>query len=96
MENKKCSIPQFSSHCFWDQDYTKLDFESDRNYIIARVVSMGSSDDQKELFRYYGWDIIKEEVLEIKYLNKKILNWLSVLFGIDKKAFRCFTNRSFF
>ena len=90
------NIPQFSARCFWDQDYKKLDFENDRNYIIARVVSRGSSEDQKELFAYYGWRTIKEEVVKIKYLNKKILNWLSLLLEINKKSFRCYENRNIF
>ena len=90
------NIPQFSARCFWDQDYKKLDFEIDKNYIIARVVSRGSSEDQKELFGYYGWDVIKKEVVKIKYLNKKILNWLSLLFEIEKKSFRCYDNRDIF
>ena len=92
----KSIIPQFSTRCFWDQDYTKLDFENNRNYIIARVVSRGSSDDQKELFNFYGWDVIKDEVVKIKYLNKKILNWLSLLFEIEKESFRSYHNRGFF
>ena len=96
MEKEPKLLPQFSSRCFWDQDYTKLDFENNRNYIIARVVSSGSTNDQKELFKFYGWDIIRDEVVKIKYLNKKILNWLSLLFEIDKKFFRSYNNRSFF
>jgi len=96
MDNFIYDIPQFSARCFWDQDYKKLDFENDRNYIIARVVSRGSSEDQKELFRYYGWDVIKKEVVKIKYLNKKILNWLSLLFEVEKKFFRCYENRNIF
>jgi hypothetical protein len=88
--------PLFSSQCFWDMDYTKLDLEADKNFIIARVVSMGGSRDELELFKFYGWDIIKQEVVKIRYLNDKILNYLSYLFEIPKESFRCFTNRGIF
>ena len=88
--------PIFSHQCFWDMDYTKLDFINNRNFIIERVVSRGGSKDEVELFRYYGWEVIKEEVVKIKYLNKKILNYLSVLFGIKKQEFRCYNNRGVF
>jgi len=80
----------FSLQCFWDTDTTVLDYEKDKSFIITRVVSNGTSNDELLLFNYYGWDTIKEEVLKIKYLNKKILHYLSCLFGIDKKAFKSY------
>ena len=86
----------FSDSCFWDMDYKKLDPEKDRNFIISRVISRGGSTDEIELFNYYGWEIIKEEILKIRYLNKKILNYLSLLFNIEKEKFRCFNNRSLY
>jgi hypothetical protein len=88
--------PQFSSQCFWDMDYTKLDFETDKNFIIARVVSRGGSGDEQELFKFYGWDTVRQEVIKIRYLNKKILNYLSLLFDIPKESFRCYNNGSIF
>ena len=90
------TIPQYSHQCFWDQDYTALDPEKSRKYIITRVISYGSTNDIKLLFDYYGWDLIKNEVITIRYLNKKILNWLSCLFGIQKEKFRCFNNTGVF
>jgi len=88
--------PEFSSSCFWDMDYRELDPEKDKNFIISRVVSRGGSNDEIELFRYYGWDTIKEEIIKIRYLNQKILNYLSLLFNIEKEKFRCFNNRSIY
>ena len=88
--------PAFSKRCFWEQDYTKLNFNTGKRYIITRVVSYGSQNDYIELFRYYGWDTIKEEVVNIKYLNKKILNFLSILFEINKRKFRAYHNEGFF
>ena len=92
MVNAKKAIPQFSKRCFWDQDYTQLDFDEGRRYIITRVICNGSQDDHIELFRYYGWNVIREEVVHIRYLNKKILNFLSILFEIDKEEFRAYNN----
>jgi len=96
MEELKKSPPHFSLQCFWDMDYTKLDFEKDKNFIVSRVISRGGTADEKELFKYYGWETIKEEVVKIKYLNKKILNYLSLLFEIKKEHFRCYKNRGLF
>jgi len=96
INKQSLNIPFFSQQCFWDMDYSKLDFDKDKNFIISRVISMGSTNDENELFQYYGWDVIKEEVIKIKYLNKKIHNYLSLLFDIDKKYFRCNKNRRLF
>jgi len=87
---------EFSGSCFWDMDYKELNPEKDRNFIISRVISRGGSNDEIELFKYYGWEVVKEEVLKIRYLNKKILNYFSLLFNIDKKKFKCFNNRSIY
>ena len=81
-------IPAFSLQCFWDTDTTVLDFEKDKSFIITRVVNNGTSNDELLMFNYYGWNTVKEEVLKIKYLNKKILHYLSCLFMVEKKYFR--------
>jgi hypothetical protein len=94
--NTADKLPIFSNSCFWDQDYTKLDFEKSKNYIIERVVSRGGSKDELELFRYYGYEVIKEEVVKIRYLNRKILNYLSILFKIPREQFRCYNNEDIY
>jgi len=86
----------FSPHCFWDQDYEKLDLEKSKNYIITRIVSCGNMNDIINLFNYYGWETVKEEVIKIKYLNDKIFNWLSSLFEINPQNFRCYSNKGLF
>jgi hypothetical protein len=96
MDTKVKKLPLFSKRCFWEQDYSGLDFDKGKRYIITRVVSYGSQNDHIELFNFYGWNTIKEEVVHIKYLNKKILNFLSILFEIDEKEFRAYNNRGFF
>jgi len=95
-EEKVKKLPEFSKRCFWEQDCNKLDFDKGKKYIITRVISYGSQDDYIELFKYYGWNTIKKEVVNIKYLNRKILNFLSILFEINKKKFRAFNNRGIF
>jgi len=88
--------PKFSKACFWDMNYKKLDLENSKNFIITRVLNRGGSKDEIELFKYYGWDVIKEEVVKTRYLNVKILNYVSLLFEINKEDFRCFNNSNIF
>jgi hypothetical protein len=51
------------------RDYTELEFDKGKRYIITRVVSYSSQNDHVELFNFYGWNMIKEEVVYIKYLK---------------------------
>ena len=90
------NYPEFSNQCFWDMDYKKLDFQNDKNFIIERVVSRGGSNDEVELLKFYGWETVKNEVVKIRYLNKKILNYLSVIFSINKENFRAYKNEDVF
>jgi len=96
-ENNECKTAEiFSPLCFWDLDRNKLNLDNNKNYIITRVINSGDMEDLRKLFNYYGWDAIKEEVVKIKYLNVKILNWLSCLFKIPYNEFRCYNNRDIF
>jgi hypothetical protein len=96
MEKSSKKRPVFSPGCFWDQDYEKLDPDESKRYIISRVISRGGTQDELELFRYYGWATIKEEVVKIRYMNNKIFNYISKLLDIPPEDFRCFNNRGYF
>nr|AGS54002.1 hypothetical protein [uncultured bacterium contig00088] len=50
----------------------------------------GTENDEKMIFSYYGKDAIKECVLNIRYFDKKTLNYLSIVFDIPKEQFRCY------
>ena len=88
--------PVFSHQCFWDMDYTKIDLNEGKNFIISRVIQNGNYEDVKTLFAYYGWDVIKKEVVTVKYLDRKTLNMMSLIFDISKSEFRCFNNPEIF
>ena len=92
----KQELPVFSHQCFWDMDYTKIDLNDGKNFIISRVIQNGDYDDVKTLFAYYGWEEIKKEVVKIKYLDRKTLNMMSLIFNISKSKFRCFNNQGIF
>jgi len=91
--NTKCK-PAFSKGCFWDYDYDKLDMENCKKFIISRVLSRGSTGDEKMLFDYYGLNTIKTEIVKVNYLDKKILNYYSIVLDIDKEKFKAFYNKA--
>jgi len=95
LERKNKKLPQFSKGCFWDSDTRSLDFEEGKSFIIKRVLTYGNTLDEKKLFRFYGWDIIESEIVKIRYLDKKVLNYLSIIFDIKKSNFRAHENKGF-
>jgi hypothetical protein len=67
-----------------------LDPNIDRKLILERVFARGTENDEKEIFNYYGKETIKNTILDIKYFDKKTLNYLSIIFDVSKENFRCY------
>jgi hypothetical protein len=87
MESK---LPNLSKDLFWDCNTNSLDYDNNKQFILERVFTRGSENDEKEVFKYYGINTIKETVLNIKYLDRKTLNYLSVILDIPQRSFRCY------
>ena len=81
--------PQISKTLFWEVDLSKIDFDLRARYVIERVVMYGNWRDWQEIKRYYGLEKIKEEMLKVRYLDDKTLNFLSIYFDVPKENFRC-------
>lgn len=81
---------ELSKVLFWDIDYTSLDWDENRKFIIGRVISLGKTSDWNSILDYYGKDIIKEVVLQLREIDDKTLNFLSLYFNISKDEFRCY------
>lgn len=82
---------QLSKVLFWDTDYTKVDWENRAQYVITKVVSFGTLEDWNQIKAYYGLDRIKEEMIQVRSLDPKSLNFLSVIFDIPREQFRSYT-----
>ena len=89
MEDKNF-IYNLSKYLFWDFNANMLDPNMDKTLILERVFTRGTENDEKEVFKFYGIDIIKDAVLNIKYIDKKTLNYLSVMLDIPKESFKCY------
>ena len=71
-----------------------INFEEGKKYIIGRVLSNGNSYDVMKLFDYYGIDTVKSEIVNVKYLDKKTLNYYSIMLNINKDKFRAYHNKA--
>jgi hypothetical protein len=75
---------------FWDVNPSSVDSEKHARFIIGRVLHKGNLNDWYEIKRYYGKQKIKEEITQVKYLNKITLSFCSSYFNIPKNEFKCY------
>lgn len=79
-----------NNNLFWDIDINDLNLDKHVRFIIERVLTKGDLNDWFEMKKIYGLNRIKQEVIQIRYLDKKTLNLLSLFFHIPKEDFRCY------
>ena len=87
---KENIIPQLSPYLFWDYHRDRINLDTDRKLILERVFSRGTENDERLVYRYYGKEEIKRTVVEIKYFDIKVLNYLSVILDIPRENFKCY------
>ena len=83
----------FSSHLFWDVDRSRLDLDEHSQFLIGRVLQYGYFSDWQTLVKLYGFEKIKESLLEIRFLDDISLHFASNLFSIPLEKFRCYTTK---
>jgi len=81
---------QLRPSLFWDTDVTKIDLQKHRASVIERTLSRGTKEEFDLLLKHYGWEVVKETVLQLRYLDKYSLAFCSVIFGVPKTEFRCY------
>lgn len=90
------TINDFSTHLFWDVDLNSFDFQKHQIHLVQKVLEYGLINDWNLLKKVYGLDKIKEISLNIRSLDAVTLAFLSTIFNIDKKEFRCYKHRQLF
>lgn len=92
-ETKKYTIDDLSPHLFWDVDRRQLDVWRHQNFIVERVMTHGVLSDWKGVKNIYGLAKIKEIILTLRNLDDFSIAFLSVIFGLKKEDFRCYTEK---
>ena len=90
---QKININDFSKHLFWDVNRNNLDLERSKKTIITNVLDYGLINDWNMIYSYYGIDEIAKVVMNIRYLDKKSIAFVSLLSKIPKENFLCYTTR---
>ena len=87
---KDIFLSKLSKYLFWDYNIDILNPNNDINLILERVFTLGTESDEKITFEYYNINNIKESVTNIKFFDRKTLNYLSVVLNIPKEKFKCY------
>ncbi len=91
MSNNNEILQQLSKHLFWDVSISDVDVEKHKKFIINKVLIYGTYNDWKTILKFYGKDTIISISKTIKDLDKKTLSFLSIISGVPKKEFICYT-----
>ncbi len=86
-------LSQLTPTLFWDTDISTLSVKEHSAFIIQRVCMLGSWEDWLLLKDTYGIPTIERELLSARYLDKKTLNYFSIIFNKSKDNFRCFSTQ---
>ncbi len=92
MQNQTISL-NLPKTLFWDIDLNTLNVNQNARFIIQRVIQRGSIENWVEIKHFYGIEKIKNEILKIRSLDAKTLNFFSIYFNIPKEHFRCYTTQ---
>jgi len=83
-------LAQLNKTYFWDIDPEYLDERKSKKIIIERIMNLGNLKEIKLVRNYYGDEVVIDTVCDLNYIDPKTLNFLSLLFNIPKKRFKCY------
>jgi len=86
-------IQQLNPVYFWDVDYPGLDPAKSKRLIIERIFTLGNLKEIQIVTEFYGKEEVIGTLCSLNYLEPKNLNFVSFLFKIPKKDFKCYHRR---
>lgn len=85
--------PILDKRIFWDVDFEKIDYEKYAAFVIERVISRGDVEDIRQLRRFYSNELIKDTILNIKYLPEIKMHLAAVIIDKDVTELLCYKNK---
>lgn len=82
----KRKIPRRFAPIFWFLDYKKLDPQKDRHLIIHQILSYGTIDDLREMFKLYDFKTVQKEFKKPKagLYQPSVLAFCQHILGVKK------------
>ena len=91
--NSKKTIPKLSKRIFWDVNLTSMDIDAKYAFVIERVFERGDVEDIRQCRRYFGDQVVKQVLLNAKFLPEHRLYLASAIIDEPINAFKCYTLR---
>ncbi|MBL7764397.1 MAG: hypothetical protein JNL23_13305 [Chitinophagaceae bacterium] len=87
--------PDISKKAFWDIRFEDLDFEKNKEYIIAKIFEYGKWEDMIAITRYYGENEIKAVLKKHLFFFPDTISFISTIFDIKKEEMACYTKKPY-
>lgn len=87
-------FPKFLKKYFWDTDFSKLDKNSNSQFIIERILEYGDEKAINWLFKYFKKTGLKEVLKKRRGISPLSANYWSLILNIPQKNILCLKNQS--
>lgn len=84
------NIKEVNPSLLWEYNLDDFDYQAFRKQVVQRVIERGWPDDYQAIFNIYGMQNVIDTIKEIKYLNKKDMNFVHIAFHIPLKELKCY------
>lgn len=81
---------KISKSLFWDINFSTLDFNTQKKYIVPRIMDRGTKKDVKLIWNYYGQTTIKEILLNTRFLENNTIYFFANIFSVQPTKFRAY------
>ena len=89
---EKFKNARLNKRLLWDCDLNNFDYKKAKKLVVSRVIERGHEEDYYAIFNVYGGiNSVKEIIKSLPYLNKKDMNFVSIVFNIDLKELTCYS-----
>ncbi len=68
---------QLRPSLFWDTDIKNIDVQKHKAAVIERIMTRGHLDEFRAVMQFYGRDVVKEIMLNARWLDKVTLAFCS-------------------
>ena len=92
-EFEKYKDAEFDKRLLWEFKVDEnFEWENMKNLVVKRTIELGKKEDYYAVFNMYGGiDNVKNIIKNIEFLNRKDMNFVSVVFGIKLEELKCYT-----
>lgn len=87
-------IPRLHKRLFWEFRVDAIDWQKEYAVIIQRVIERGTTQEWKELVRFYGKDrVVKTLKEEVNYLPDEIIENVCSYFRLKPSHLKCYIRK---